>query len=305
MSGLVPTVSTSDEMDMALNNYVNMIIRLCANFMTGLLINRSLNLKHTIHRASCSNIRGGVVSEPMLNQEMVQYILTQILPLSQVLEIDRMSSEYSKIINDRQLKDNIHKKFNETLLSQSKVAKLLQKCWPINQAQPTSFIDEYAVNMIVKAKEKLRSFLEGDSSLQTYDDYLNALKSLRVYNELYLSNIDFETKQFRKLTKCVIWMLSAINDWYGVEIVEPADIESMMLLMMVFEPQDKVIQLYNTKVPTLDRELLKPLYNILQLNGMYVSESALLDLVNFYQTLYMNPKMLDNVLNFGLYYYNL
>ena len=304
MSGLLPTLSTV-EMDKALNNYVNMIIRLCANFMTGLLINRSLNLRHTIRKPSCTNLKSGTVSEPIMNQEMTEYVLTQILPLGTVLQIDRMSSEYSKIINDNQLKLNIHKKFNETLMSQPRVEQLLLNCWPEGQPKPTSFIDDYAVIMIVKAKEKLRSFLEGDTSLKTYDDYLEALKSLRIYNELYLSNIEFETKQFRKLTKCVVWMLSAVVDWFGVDVVEPADIESMMLLMMVFEPQDAVIKIYNEKQIDIDRELLKPLYNILQSNGMYVSESALMHLVNMYQTFYKYPKLLDNALNFGLYYYNL
>jgi len=287
------------DLDKAVDSYVTLIMKISAAFLQSLALAdaRLVNSNVEVIASDCKNIKSSLVGLPVLNMQMLDYVLTQILPLSTVLKFNLASKQYSTVF-DTKLKQSFVKRFNDMIIDK----KLLKDCFPPT-TKTSDFIDSFAAEKLLQTRERIYGYLEAQDNLQTYEQYLGCLKALKVHNDLHLTNLDF-TLPFMEFTKLGIWLLTAFADWFGVDVVDPNDVKGMLNIMLSYELLDASM-IYTEAYNANDTKLLHRINEAMEAAGLYMTQTALYKLAGIYNFMGQNPRLMKSILSFGEYMYNI
>ncbi len=301
--------------DAALDNYLQIMLSVSANFLQGLVYPRSSKYI----QVNCDNIRGhsadgGSLQPPFLTSEMANYVINQILPLQGIYSKGAIRESYGTAFDpskNRQIKEKF-----DSLLADMKRA--YEKCWPKNHM--SSFvIDEkvlkdgtvkpiYSFNMIedkaidnmLKAIESLRKELYNKRSLiNSLDDAQNIIKEFANHNRLNINSSRFLHDTMQIVNAC-IWILSAFSDWFDVQTIEPADVLAMAHILVPFTDvtQEKFNSLFKQSPSVEDMD---DIYKIIINQDLYISEPALKTLTSFITAVREDSALKQKVLALASY----
>jgi hypothetical protein len=291
---------SSSALTKVLNMYCQLILEISSIFLKSLFRTRATNIRYKVSEGSCDNIRREIVQAPVLTTDMLLYVMTQMLPLEPILKQSSISSTYTSAYRNEE-KQQVIKMFNGLMKD---VLKYLNEnhCWPTDRK---NMINDYAVNLFLKSKDQIKAYLEEQTEATTIQEYQQALKDLSLFNDLQLTNINFITSNFQKVTKFNVWILSAIADWLGIDIVENNDIEFLIDLSLLKTQNISYYDLKHLFSAQPDTILYKPLQSALLNNNLYINESALTKLAGWYQLLSETPAYMSSTLEIAEYMYNL
>ncbi len=277
-------------MKQALDEYMKILVNFVVLFFEGLIFPRS----YTMSPHACAD--GTNALSPKLNPLMVQFVVTQIFPLH---HLDSAGINAESL---QQMIDNTSVSIHNDLAKQLKTINKSFDC-----AKDKTNIDVQVVSTLAQVKANLAFLLSQQSFAQaTKDSYLNFLKTLNKSNEIIFSDLKALTNSnYKPIVRSLVWLLTAYCDWYGVEIVEIADVQAAARLILPFEEiSHKVIDfMLNTKPsnnllhsPQKIKVMYEEIYTLLVKNNLFITEAALRRLVYFILNLMSQPLILTKAI---------
>ena len=265
---------SASKLNEAVDSYMNLVMKVTAAFYATCVLCAS----------SSGTTRTTSEGAPGVDSAMMQYILTQVFPLEQVLQEEDQQSQETNGLKE---------------LYEQKMKELIQLFVPTaSQASP---VDNNALDKLVQTRHKLVAYL---SSLS--ETTLEQLKMLAQSNDLFLLDLPFEPN-LNKLTNIVMWVLTAFADWYGVEVVDTNDVFGCVQMLLSYEHPQDILKFYNQLEGGTDqqKELAGHLTVLMTQNNLYITEAALRKLTGLYSYVNTHPKILQSMLRVGSYMCNL
>ena len=269
-------------MDAVLDQYMNYMICIASKFLLGLCSSRPRTfVDPTIL--------------PMLTPVMLDYIITQVFPLKVLYLEGQITPTYADVVKQENI-DKMMVKFNA----------IHNKFMNIKAASSASFITDQVAQNLLKIQDILKHYLQADSSLKTTEDFSRALRQLASHHNNLNISTSFKTESTNRLVSLIVWLLTAFTDWFGVKVIEVADVVAVasMFEIGVEGVVDSDLFLQDMFMVTeANPQLQTKLFDILFANELLIAEPALVTLTQLVDGLMRphNTKLVQKILKLGGY----
>jgi len=285
---------SGESVDKSVETYMKLVLHVLASFFGSLANQTMRTATNEIQVATCENVSKKIVSTPIIDMNLLTFVLTQVLPLESILSC-ASSHEPQKGLEAKY-------KLVITQLIEER-APHLRECLPNH-----SYIDAQALTLLAQCHQQVKEYMLASGASEAGG--LHAMKELAaVENNLSLYNIAFADTKLVEMTKLVVWILTAFSDWYGVEVVDANDVYGLVQLMLCFESPKDVLTFYGalSGSGTNNADFTKyaqTLQSILQNNELYLTEAALQKLTHLFMYLSTRSQLETSIRKLGQYLTN-